>query len=102
MKTIYQKIYEIVRQIPEGRVSSYGRIARMIPNCTPRMVGYAMAALQKDSDVPWHRVVNFQGKISPRSSGDHDLLQEQLLRAEGIRFDTQGRIDLATFIWPAL
>lgn len=102
MQSVYKKINEIVRQIPRGRVSTYGRIAKMVPRCTARMVGYAMAALNEESDVPWQRVINSQGRISPRSSGEHDLLQEQLLQAEGIQFNTKGQIDLNKYVWPML
>ena len=100
MQSVYQEIYEIVRQIPVGRVSTYGRIAKMLPRCTARMVGYAMAALKDESDVPWQRVINAQGRISPRSTGEHDLLQEHLLRDEGIHFSNNGQIDLSKYAWP--
>lgn len=99
MQSIYQDIYEIVRRIPAGKVSTYGRIAKMLPNCTPRMVGYAMAALPADTDVPWQRIVNVQGEISLRSYGDHDVLQQQLLISEGIQFDHKDRIDLEKYLW---
>jgi len=100
MQSVYQKINDIVCQIPRGRVSTYGRIAKMVPGCTARMVGYAMAALDENSDVPWQRVINAKGKISPRSAGEHDLLQEQLLLAEGILFNNKGQIDLSKYTWP--
>lgn len=100
MQTIYEKIYEIVSQIPKGKVSTYGRIATMLPRCTARMVGYAMAALPENSGVPWQRVINAQGRISPRASGNHDRLQEELLKSEGVSFDSKGKIKLEDFLWP--
>ena len=64
-----------------------------------RQVGYALAALPDDSDVPWHRVINAKGEISPRSSGEgHD--QRALLEAEGVAFDASGRIMRARAFWP--
>lgn len=63
------------------------------------MVGYALAVLKPDSDVPWQRVVNSQGKISLRSDGIEDEFQRHLLEAEGVFFDQNGRIDLEEFRW---
>ena len=95
----YEKIYEIVRQIPEGQVATYGQIAKFVGKCTPRMVGYALAALGEDSDIPWHRVVNSKGKVSPRASGEGDLFQHELLKQEGIFFDSNNGLDLFRFSW---
>jgi methylated-DNA-protein-cysteine methyltransferase related protein len=95
-KFTYQKIYEIVRQIPRGKVASYGQVARYTGHCTARMVGYALSAL-KDQDVPWHRVINSQGKISPHGFGYGSSLQRQLLIDEGIKFDDQQRINFEEF-----
>ena len=63
-----------------------------------RQVGYALHALSDLADVPWHRVVNARGEISPRASG-FDVPQRRLLAREGVRFDARGRIDLAEFGW---
>ena len=95
----YDRIWAAVRQVPTGCVSTYGRIAELTGAATPRVVGYAMAALPKGSDVPWHRVVNAQGEISLRAGGGGQR-QRRLLRAEGVRFDRRGRIDLEEFGWP--
>ncbi len=98
-KTTYDRIYQLVRQIPQGRVATYGQIGRMPGNCTPRMVGYAMAALPGGSDVPWQRVINSQGKISLRADGREGTLQRRLLEKEGVRFDQNGRVDLNVYGW---
>jgi len=90
---------DLVRMIPKGRVASYGQIARCIERCTPRMVGFAMAAVPHGSDVPWHRVINSQGMISVRSGGDGARIQRILLEAEGVRFDKKERVDLAKVGW---
>jgi methylated-DNA-protein-cysteine methyltransferase-like protein len=97
--SLYDRIYDMVRRIPHGRVATYGQIARLVGGCTPRMVGYAMAALSEDRDVPWQRVVNREGKASPRSTGHGDLIQRSLLEAEGISFDHRDRLDLARYQW---
>ena len=99
---LFQQIYDIVRLIPEGRVASYGQIAAMLNRCTPRMVGYAMAALPSGSDVPWHRVINSQGKISRRAGGDGENIQRLLLEAEGVEFDSNGSVDFFKVGWKAL
>ena len=98
--SVYQTVYEIVRQIPKGKVSTYGRIARMIEGCTARMVGYAMAATPSNKEIPWHRVINSQGKISIRANGDTDHVQKQLLISEGIQFSKSDKVDLSLYLWP--
>jgi len=97
---VYERIYAVVRQIPPGAITTYGQIAKIVGGCTPRMVGYAMAALPFGTDVPWQRVINRQGKISPRSSGFGSARQRQLLEAEGVKFDAQGRVDFDEVGWP--
>lgn len=100
MATTYDDIYEMVCRIPKGRVATYGQIARLINRPRgARQVGYALAALKNDSHVPWHRVVNAQGKISPRKTGGHDELQQILLEDEGVIFDASHQIDLSRFLW---
>jgi len=98
-RTLYERIYEVVGQIPPGKVATYGQIAKIVGFCTPRMVGYAMAALPHGRDVPWQRVINHKGEISARSRGDGAQRQRGLLRAEGIRFDRKGRINLKKVRW---
>ncbi|GAB4444462.1 MAG: hypothetical protein Kow0031_26900 [Anaerolineae bacterium] len=97
---VYERIYAVVGQIPRGRVATYGQIAAIVGRCTPRMVGYAMAALPYGSTVPWQRVINRQGKVSPRSGGSGSAKQRQILEAEGVVFDGQGRVDFKQFGWP--
>lgn len=96
---LYQRIYAVVRQIPPGRVATYGEVARIVGGCTARVVGYAMAALSYDTDVPWHRVLNRQGKISLRTSGNGSSDQRRLLEAEGVCFNQQGRVDFNEVGW---
>jgi methylated-DNA-protein-cysteine methyltransferase-like protein len=100
---LYLRIYEVTRRIPVGRVGTYGQVARVAgyPGYA-RQVGYALFRLldTRDTDIPWHRVVNAQGQISrsPMRYGSDDL-QKVLLEAEGIQFDPKGRIDLAQYGW---
>ena len=72
---LYVRIYDLVRQIPPGKVATYGQIAGVVGGCTARMVGYAMAAVPEGLDVPWQRVINAKGKISPHGFGYGTWLQ---------------------------
>ncbi len=92
-------IYAVVLQIPFGQVATYGQIAKIVGGCTPRMVGYAMAALDRGADVPWQRVINHKGRISARKSGPGGIIQRKLLEMEGIEFDGNGGLDLKKFRW---
>jgi methylated-DNA-protein-cysteine methyltransferase-like protein len=98
----YERIYRVVRQIPPGKVATYGQIARIVGRCTARMVGYAMAAMRGRADIPWQRVINSKGEISTRSRGDGALRQRKLLKKEGIRFDPKGRVNLREVRWSGL
>ena len=95
---LYRRIYALVQQIPPGSVTTYGRIGQVV-GCTARTVGFAMAALPPGSDVPWQRVINSQGKVSPRTDGEGNILQRDLLEAEGLNFDLKARIDLTKYGW---
>ena len=102
-----QKVWDLVRQIPPGKVSTYGKIASLLPPPPgmdikaylafgPRWVGGAMAACPHD--VPWQRVINSQGKVSLRPSGG-DFDQRELLEAEGVVFDEHNRVNLKIYAW---
>lgn len=96
----YHRIYKIVRQIPRGRVATYGQVAELAGlDGHARQVGYALHALPDGFDLPWHRVVNARGEISPRTAGDSHELQRMLLEEEGVEFDARGRIDLRKYLW---
>ena len=94
--SLYPSIYALVRQIPPGRVTTYGRIGQLA-GCSARTVGFAMAALRPGSNVPWQRVVNRQGQVSLRRDAEGSLLQQDLLLAEGVCFDCSGKIDLERY-----
>jgi len=107
-KAYANQVYEIVRRIPAGHVTTYGRVAGMIPppvgvdpsdylKLSPRWVGSAMA--HAPDDVPWQRVINSQGKVSPRP-GMGPMVQRKLLEQEGVVFDERDRVDLERFGWP--
>lgn len=103
-RAYYEQVWELVRQIPYGKVATYGQLAQMLTPpqgisvedykvSSPRWVGDALSACA--GDVPWQRVINSQGKISSRVDASR---QQQLLEEEGVVF-VQGRLDLKLFQW---
>ena len=93
--------YDIVEQIPEGRVATYGQIAEIAGfKGHARQVGYALAALSeaRANDVPWHRVINARGEVSLRTGSSGHRIQRKLLEAEGIVFRAE-RVDLKQWRW---
>ena len=96
---LYQRIYKLVQQIPKGQVATYGQIAKMVGRCGPRQVGYAMSHTPADKKIPWHRVINSQGRVSVRKEGSEDPLQIKLLKNDGILFNKSGKIDFAEYAW---
>jgi len=99
VKSRYDQVYELVRLVPPGCVATYGQIAACVDRCTPRMVGCAMAATPPGRDIPWHRVINSQGRVSVRANGERDIMQQLLLEAEGVLFNKNGKVDLNTVGW---
>lgn len=103
MKNFYQDVYDLVVQIPRGRVMTYGQIAVILGKPTAaRAVGYALHQTPPNRNIPWQRVINSQGKISHRGAGDklHEpLIQRMLLEEEGIVFNTESKIDLDLYLW---
>jgi len=97
----FQEVYELVKQVPEGHVVTYGQIATALGNPRQaRQVGWAMRACPED--VPWHRVVNGQGRLSTRPEMGSFSPQRALLEDEGVQFELDGRIDLDRYGWSDL
>lgn len=88
------QIYELVSMIPSGSLATYGQVAGYIPGCTARMVGHALSVLERDTDIPWHRVINAAGTVSPRPGSDR---QYQCLADEG--HPNCGTLDLRRRRW---
>ncbi|MBX3267129.1 MAG: MGMT family protein [Acidobacteria bacterium] len=98
-KKYREKVYEIVRWIPRGRVMTYGQIAAMLgEGYTPRTVGYAMHAADAEN-VPWQRVINSQGKCSTGRLTIPINLQQEMLEQEGVAFDEKGKCDLGVYLF---
>ena len=99
-RELEERIYQVARQIPVGRVATYGQVALVAGANSARRVGRAMATLPMGSDVPWHRIINSQSKIAIRRHGGPDPEQKRRLRIEGVRLDRQGRVNLPAVAWP--
>lgn len=100
MKNTFEIIYDIVRQIPKGRVATYGQIAAMAGNPRlSRVVGYALHVNPEPGVIPCHRVVNRFGQTSGSFAFGGSDMQRQLLEGEGIEFLRDGRVDLDRYLW---
>lgn len=109
-KQFFETVWEIVLQIPEGKVSTYGQIASMIPppngvdpeqmtRLAPRWVGTAMRKTPKGKGIPWQRVINSQGKISFPVGSPNAEEQKNLLEMEGVEFNEKGKVNFAVVGW---
>ena len=96
----YERIYAAVARVPKGRVATYGQIARLagLPGCA-RQVGYALHSLDSTRSLPWQRIINARGEVSPRSEPGMDQIQRQLLEQEGVCFEVGGRVSLRRYQW---
>ena len=109
-KRFFAIVWDIVCQIPEGKVSSYGQIASMIPaydgtdpdqmkQLAPRWVGTAMRKTPKGEGIPWQRVINSQGKISFPDGSPQAENQRRMLEMEGVKFDEKDRVNFRIYAW---
>lgn len=99
-ENFFQRVYEITRQIPEGRVTSYGAIAKALGEArSSRMVGWAMNAAHGLEDVPAHRVVNRVGLLTGKFHFDGTNLMQQLLESEGIEVRNNQIVDFEKHFW---
>lgn len=96
----FERVYAIARQIPEGRVTSYGAIAKALGTArSARMVGWAMNASHNMEDVPAHRVVNRNGVLTGKHHFDGTSLMQQLLESEGVEVIDNQIIDFEKYFW---
>jgi len=94
-----ERVYKIVREIPVGRVMTYGQIAEILgEGYTPRTVGYVMHAADTEK-IPWQRVINSQGACSTGKMTMPVNIQQKILEDEGVGFNEKGRCDLKTYLW---
>ncbi|MDF3821209.1 MGMT family protein [Leptospira sp. 96542] len=102
-KNFYDLVYDVVKKIPKGRVTTYGHIAIMLGNPrAARAVGYALNALKKGSEnkIPWQRVINAKAEISFKGDPLRSGLQKKILETEGVFFDKKsGKTDFNKYGW---
>ena len=100
MKNYFEQVYEIVAQIPEGKIATYGQIATILG--TPknaRIVGWAMRAAPAEMKLPCHRVVNKKGLLSPSHAFGDKSIQRVMLEMEGITFNNEDCINIKKHFW---
>ena len=96
----FEKIYEVVKKIPKGRVATYGQVAALAGNRRlSRVVGYALHVNPDPENIPCYRVVNRFGEVSKAFAFGGENMQITLLRADGIKVSDEGRVDLDTYLW---
>ncbi len=96
----FEKIYEVVKQIPKGKVATYGLVALLAGNPRlARVVGYALHVNPEPGIIPCHRVVNRNGEVSAAFAFGGENMQKLLLSEEGIEFTAEGKIDLNKYLW---
>lgn len=97
-ESAWEKVYALVREIPEGRVMTYGQIAHLAEPLTARAVGWALNSCPEE--IPWHRVVNSRGGCSTdRLPHLPTGLQRALLEEEGVVFGKDATMDLSQYLW---
>jgi len=98
--TFFERVYEIARQIPYGKVTSYGAIAKALGAArSARMVGWAMNASHLKEDIPAHRVVNRNGVLTGKHHFDGTNLMQQLLESEGVKVKNNQIVDFEKHFW---
>ncbi len=100
MNSFFNKVYDVVKQIPLGKVATYGQIAKLCGNKRmSRQVGWALHVNPNPYETPCHRVVNRQGKLAPAFAFGGIDVQKQLLLKEGVRFTDENTVDLDACLW---
>lgn len=96
---IFNKVYTLVAKIPEGKVTTYGTIAKKIGIKNPRVIGFALHVNKKPQEVPCHRVVNKEGKLAPGFAFGGKTIQKQLLQQEGISFVDDETVNIERHLY---
>ena len=91
IKDVREKVYKVVKQVPEGKVTTYGVIGKKL-GISPRVVGYALHMNPYEGEVPCHRVVNFKGRLAPNFSFGGSEIQRERLEKEGVKFKDETHV----------
>ncbi len=98
--TVFERIYNVVSQVPKGKVATYGQIALLAGNPRwARVVGYALHVNPNPDIIPCHRIVNRNGRLAPTFAFGGENAQRQLLESEGVTFTPDGFVDLKAHQW---
>ncbi len=97
MKGVFAQIYQLTAQIPQGKVSTYGRLAQKL-KLNPQVIGWALHA-NRNRQIPCHRVVNQKGRVAANYGFGGGVVQKKKLQAEGIYFKTKWCVDLTKHLW---
>lgn len=100
MEGFFEKVYSVVKDIPKGKVATYGQIAKILN--APRfsqVVGFALHSNPDQATIPCHRVVNREGKICTGFAFGGKDAQRKLLESEGVKVDKDGIVDLKKYLW---
>lgn len=108
-KTVFERIYDVVRRIPEGKAATYGQVAMLAGNPRwARVVGYALHANPEPYDrvkhtgIPCHRVLDRFGRTAPAFAFGGAGVQAEMLRSEGVEVSADGKVDLEIYLWNGL
>src|SRR4030067_1924587 len=106
INNLFEKVYRVVKNIPKGKVASYGQIAKLARvrglskrKITPRMVGIALHKNPDPENIPCHRVVNKDGRIAENYAFGGWKKQKKKLLVEGVKFIDEMHVDLEKFFW---
>lgn len=98
----FERVYQMVEQVPEGMVATYGQIAKLVGEPRrARYVGYALHVNPRPGIIPCHRIVFADGRLAPGFAFGGPEAQRELLEAEGVSFLADGLVDLSANRWPA-
>ncbi len=95
---LFDKVYLAIKKVPEGKVTTYGQIAKILGTKDARKVGFALHA-NKDINVPCHRMVNKDGRLAPNFAFDGWREQKRRLISEGVEFIDETHVDLRKYLW---
>lgn len=98
-QNLFQRVYEVVRKIPEGKVATYGQIAKILGTRDVRKIGFALHANPDSSSTPCHRVVNKDGRLAPGYAFGGPNEQKMKLVSEGVTFKGGYLVDLEKCLW---
>jgi len=96
---LFQRVYEVVKKIPKGRVMTYGQIAEILGTRDVRKIGFALHANRDSQNIPCHRVVNKEGRVAPSYAFGGPNEQKNRLLFEGISFVDNDLVDLEKYLW---